>query len=419
MAEAEQQPGAGEQQASLDRLDTRMRVAGSVGWLLVGTLVFTIVAALVWSFFGSLPTHVQARGLLRLSGGGVREVVATGHAQLVEVLVRDGEKVAAGQVIARLRNIELEEKIFGLDRKLATLRRDRARMQGFYERFTEEEDRYLAELKSNTQDLLKGSEEQIAANARILEAFEGLLSEHYTTSIEVETARERLFSSRADRDQGRQKLLQVQIDQLEQLRQRALTFEKYDLEIVEAQAERDDLEVERELGEAVVAPLSGQVVEVTAEKDAIVDEGTPLVLIEYGRPVLDAVLYVPAGLGKKIREGQLAHVTPETAKRSEYGSLVAHVTHVGLYPATRAEMLRILNDGNLVDAWLAVGPVLRVAARLEPDAADPSGYRWSSGKGPNEVLTVGTLAVGTVTVEERRPITLAIPALRRLVGIYP
>lgn len=405
--------------SSPEQLDRQMRIAGPVGWTVVGTLVFTIVSVVTWGFIGSIPTHVQAAGILKLRGGGIRQVVARGQAQLEEILVRVGDPVRAGQAVARLRNPELEEQVADAAQTVETLRRDRERMVEFYEQFTEEERRYLAEIRRNTLELLEGSDEQIVANEKILEALERLLSEHYTTSVQVETARERLFETKATRDQSRQTLIQIEIQQLEQIRQRTQELESYDLQIVQAEGKLSALEIELELASELRSPLDGHVAEVLAEKDSIVDKGTPVVLVEYGTPVLDAVLYSPAGQGKRIHEGMVAHVAPETVRRSEYGTLVGRVVRVGRYPSTREEMLRVLNDENLVASFLESGPPLLVEARLEPDPTTPSGYRWSSGKGPPTQLTVGTLATGTVTVVEHRPIALVIPALRRLLGIYP
>lgn len=405
--------------SSPEQLDRQMRIAGPVGWTVVGTVIFSVLCVLLWGFFGTIPTHVQAVGILKLKGGGVRQVVARGEAQLSEIRVKAGQRVEAGQVLAILQNDELEQQVADAEQTVTTLRRDRERMVEFYAEFRQEEQRYFEEIRENTMALLEGSDEQIVANQKILEALERLLSEHYTTSVQVETARERLFETKATRDQSRQTLIQVEIQQLEQIRERTKDLENYDLQIVQAEGKLSSLEVELELASALRSPLDGRVAEVLAEKDAIVDEGTPIVLVEYGNPVLDAVLYAPAGQGKRIREGMVAHVAPDTVRRSEYGTLSARVIHVGRYPSTREEMLRVLNDENLVQSFLETGPPLLVEARLEPDPTTVSGYRWSSGKGPPVELTVGTLSTATVTVLEHRPIALVIPALRRFLGIYP
>ena len=52
-----------------------------------------------------------------------------------------------------------------------------------------------------------------------------------------------------------------------------------------------------------------------------------------------------------------------------------------------------------------------------PTNDNRSGFEWWSGKGPPYRITAGTVATVDVVVERVRPITLVIPALRKLLGI--
>ena len=402
-----------------DELDQRLAVASPVGWSVVVTLMIVIVAILIWGVFGSIPTHVQATGILKLRGGGVRQVVARGDSQVRELLVATGDPVVVGQLLALVDNPELDEEVQGARNTLANLEEDRRKMVEFYDSFTAEERKYLSEIRKNTLSLLQGSDEQIAANRKILEAMERLLKQHYTTSVEVESARERLFETKANRDQSRQKLIQLEIEQLEQIRSRTQDLESYQIKIVDAESKLAQLETQRSLAIELRSPIAGRIVEILAEEDALIEQGTPVVLVEYGTPVLDAVLYAPAGEGKRVKVGMVAQVAPDTVERSRWGTLSGTVLRVGRYPSTRDEMLRILNDENLVDTLLETGPPLVVEARLVRDSQTVSGYKWSSGSGAPVELTPGTLTTGTLTVLEQPPITLVIPALRRFVGIYP
>lgn len=404
---------------SPEQLDRRMRVAGPMGWLIVATLVLVIVVAVVWGFVGRIPTHVAGVGILRLAGGGVRQVVARGDAQVAAVEVRGGEDVKSGQVLARLHDPELDRRVADAERSLDTLRSDRERLAAYYKTFSEEEDRYLAEIRENTEALIRGGDQQIEANRKIVQALEGLLRQHYTTSVEVEQARERLFQIRAAKDQNRQKLLELAIQQLEQIQQRRQQLESYDLQIVEAEGKLAEAKLQREESEKVASPLDGRVAEILVEEDALVTAGTPIALVQFGDPTLSATLYLPAGKAKAVEVGMPANVSPDTVEREQYGTLVAKVQRVSLYPATESDMKRVLNDANLVQTFLSSGPQLEVEVELRPDPETPSGYRWSSGKGPKVELTSGTLAKATVTIRQEPPITLVIPAIRKFLGIEP
>src|SRR5690606_3776552 len=132
--------------------------------------------------------------------------------------------------------------------------------------------------------LIAGGDQQIEANEKIVRALERLLAQHYTTSVEVEQARERLFQIRAAKDQNRQKLLELAIQQLEQIQQRRQQLETYDLQIVEAEAKLAETLLQADESEKVTSPLAGEVAEILVELGALVSPGTPVALLQFGDP---------------------------------------------------------------------------------------------------------------------------------------
>jgi HlyD family secretion protein len=66
---------------------------------------------------------------------------------------------------------------------------------------------------------------------------------------------------------------------------------------------------------------------------------------------------------------------------------------------------------------MAGGPLIQVDVALEHDPATPTGYRWSSSRGPNLEISSGTLTSGGVIVKKDRPISLVIPTLREKLGV--
>ncbi len=76
-------------------------------------------------------------------------------------------------------------------------------------------------------------------------------------------------------------------------------------------------------------------------------------------------------------------------------------------------MMGALRNDQLVDSFIqeAGGAPIAVRAELITDGSTPSGYRWSSGKGPDVNLTSGTRCAGAVITRAQRPIALVFPAL--------
>jgi len=177
------------------------------------------------------------------------------------------------------------------------------------------------------------------------------------------------------------------------------------LEILREQLERQD---------RVVSHQDGRVVEVRASIGDLVAPGSPIVSLERvgERAPLEALLFVDSRSGKTLRPGMSVEIAPSVVRRERDGVLLGRVRTVESFPSTRQGMMRLLRNEQLVDslAQEAGGTPIAVRAVLIP-ARSPSGYRWSSGKGPDLVLTSGTRCTASVTTRRQRPISLVFPAL--------
>lgn len=67
--------------------------------------VIMIGFAVAWGFLARLPVSVEAEGAI-VARGGVRDVVAAGSGLVKERLVREGDRVSAGDVILRVENLQ-------------------------------------------------------------------------------------------------------------------------------------------------------------------------------------------------------------------------------------------------------------------------------------------------------------------------
>lgn len=168
-------------------------------------------------------------------------------------------------------------------------------------------------------------------------------------------------------------------------------------------------------GETIVSNMDGRVVEVRTVEGARVEEGTPIAAIEpegeHGE--LEALLYVDSFQGKTLKPGMTVELVPSVVRKERHGALLGRVKSVEDFPSTRLGMMGDLRNEQLVDSFIqaAGGAPIAVRAELLTDPNTPSGYRWSSGKGPKVVLTSGTRCAGAVVTRSQRPIALVFPAL--------
>jgi hypothetical protein len=62
------------------------------------------------------------------------------------------------------------------------------------------------------------------------------------------------------------------------------------------------------------------------------------------------------------------------------------------------------------------GAPIQVIATPVPDPSTPSGFKWSSSKGPPIAISDGTQAKGSVVVEQKRPISYILPVVKKSLG---
>lgn len=402
---------------SPEQIDRMMQVTGSPGWIALVTLGAIIVAAILWGIFGSLPTHVAAKGILLSGADGTQKVVANGTGLLSNLLVKSGEKVRRGQVIAKLELDEIRQKIADLERELTTIKSQRTQQEAFWKTYAADQKRNYAQQRTALQGNLASTEKTLVSLRQILDSFEKLFKDGYASQIQVEQAREKLFQTQASRDQIRNEINQISVNELDLDNKRNQALQSYDDRILQTTFQLNETRGQLADSGVVRSPVHGRVVLVEAEPNTVVSAGTAIATLEYGDNVLHGVLYAPATSGKEIKPGMRANISPSTVKREQFGTIVGEVEYVADFPATTSAINRLLNNDQLVSSITAEGPVILVRVTLKADPATVSGFAWSSRQGPPVTLSSGTIATADITTIERRPITYVIPALRRWLGI--
>lgn len=410
-----------ERLSSPEQLDQMMQVTTRKGWLSLASLGGVIAAALVWGVFGSVPERVGGPGILVLSGG-VYEVASESDGRVAEFAVQVGDAIREGQVVARLARPDLEERTRQARARVAELEARQRQLAEFGARDAELQAAFLAQSRASLEQSAAASEAALRALREKMGNEEQLVAQGLVTRQtllatvqEFERVREK---ARGDRSEVAQ--LEVRRLQAENSNREALQEARFRLD--EARRELAQLESERRLTSEVVSPYTGRVLEIMAERGSFVGRGQPVLNVDperTGRWGMEAVVYVPSVHGKKVKPGMEIQVVPSTVQREEHGHLVARVTYVSAFPATRKGMQRVLKNEQLVSALSGPDAPYEVRAALVPDPASTSRYRWSSGGGPAVELQSGTLADASIVVQRRRPVSMLIPQLRRQVAPGP
>jgi HlyD family secretion protein len=405
-----------ERLSSPEQLDQLMQVTDPKGWLALCALGALLVLALVWGVWGVIPTEATGEGIL-LRRGGVSDLVAPGAGQIEEVLVGVGDVIAKGQPVATLRQEQLQRQIADTRTKLSSLQAELRERQGYAVEQERLRARDLTQQRANLERSIATLEKDLSLLGDRLADQEELLKDGLVTKQAVVTTEQELNTKRDQLAAQRLELSGLDLKRLDAAQQLDQELQTRERDIREIELEVRELQAKLAENVNIPSPHAGRILEVLVDRGSVVNPGAPILSLEVISEDLVAVLFVPASAGKRVRPGMEVRLSPSTVKREEFGSMLGKVTAAAEFPATARGMIRLLGNEALVNKLMEAGPLIQIDVALVRDPATPTGYRWSSSRGPDLEISSGTLAAGDVVVKEDRPISLVIPTLREKLGV--
>ncbi|MCA9266234.1 MAG: NHLP bacteriocin system secretion protein, partial [Planctomycetales bacterium] len=458
-----------ERARSPEELDRLLVVVDRKAWLSLLVLGGLCLAALLWSIFGRIPITVNGFGVL-INPGNVKGIQSQANGQIVEILVREGSHVAAGDILATINQptlkkdleqkrekraqlvvfhahaVELDNK--RRDLELAAMADERkfitteiAKSESLAQTLKEQTDAYSRRQRESlikTQALRKQLAESLASRMKTIRQLrsEGLVSQESVLNSENQLAESQTRLSDLENElrqldvqvirndqshleqQNRLSDLRLKLLQLDISRQRLL--QELSANEQNRQNERQDLDdtIERlELSiqeeSRIVSRESGRILEITVAAGQVVTSGARIGTLEIDDPdgKLQAVAYFNVADGKRVKQGDAARVTPSTVKRERFGSIVGNVGAVSSFPITTEGAVNLVGNDQIAQALMEQGGAIEIMIDLESDSNSASGYRWTS-QGPPLRFSPGTTATVRILIEERSPISYVLPILR-------
>jgi HlyD family secretion protein len=408
--------------ASLDRLsspeelDQVVKISVGGSWIVLVAVLLFCAGATVWAITSRLPTTAAGRGMI-VRTGGVLNVVSRGGGVIRSVDVGVGQRVEANQVVARIAQPALADKLRGLTDELTQvtgkrrldlqMKKDEGRLR--LEAFTRQ--------RANAERAIGELVEQARLAHEQIPVMQQLFSRGLVTNQQVLTAQEKLVELNGSAETRRADVKQLEAQVFEVQTQIAALEAEIALDLAGRQrdvvAARNDLTMQ----ETVTTPYAGTVLEIKVTPGGTVTDNTPVLSLQADSQTLEVLTYVPSAQAKDIRDGMDVRIAPSTVKREEYGYLRGRVTFVADYPATAAALMRNFQNDQLVTTLTKEGPITEVRVSLEPDPRTTSGFRWSSPAGPPVKISAGTLTDTQIVTATRAPITLVLPVLRGKFGL--
>lgn len=402
--------------SSPEQLDRLTQVTSPMGWVALAVTCALMIAVVLWGLFGSIETKVSGPGMI-VHRKGQLPITSVGTGQVTEVFVEVGESVRAGQVVARIAQPSLLHAMLEARGNLAQARDEHQRLIEFC---AQEADNDLKSSRTQIEAVgsyLMSLEQRLEFLKTQLKNDQGLVAKGMMASVDVQNTRNTLTDTEDLVQQNVVKIaeLQATYDENDHTRRRSLMESENNVRSLERVLTTKEAELARNT--QVISGLTGRVVEIDAQPGDVVAMGATILSLAEEHEKLEAVLYVNARDGKRVKAGMASTVVPSTVKQEETGSMLGIVTNVAEFPSTREGMMRQLGNEPLVSQLSQSGAVMAVHVDLIPDSEVPGGYRWTSRRGGKVTIEPGTLCSAELSVEKKIPITLVIPYIVKWLGL--
>ena len=410
-----------------ERLDAGLAVVGTAGWALVWGLALLIVGGLVWACLVIVPVTVKGDGIL-LAPGGVLEVTSGSQGRVRKFVAQIGDEVHVDQIVAEIDQPQLRQELEVAEGELKDALDMRERTADFERRRETARTASTAERRRALEEAIKALTEDNALISERVDIQQALSSKGMAT-------REKYLETKLQLGRQREELArnQVSLTQLNDEEVKARTDDERELlqldqKIASSRRRVGELTARLEAETKLKSPYDGRIAELKVNVGEIVERGTSLFTIlphgdsipvavparsdEFG--TLVAVVYVPPSFGKQVKVGDVVQVAVSTARREEFGFVVGRVRLVAGIPSTSEGMQRVLKNKQLVQSLSNNAAPFEVVIELYADKATPSGYRWSSSRGPSITLNGGTPVSADIEVRSVPILALAVPQVREL-----
>ncbi len=402
--------------ASPDHLDQLVKIVPPLGWLMIWTIIGILAAALAWGFFGEIPDTVQGRGIL-LRGGRLESVTASGPGLISELLVKRGDFIEQGTAVAKVRQPTLIAQIANQQNTVDDLTNQLRQVQTSSEAQLASQTTFYTKQKNSVETSIADYQRQSESLNKVVAAQKTLLQEGLIPMTTLLQSQTQLDTTNLNILDAQNQLQQIETNLITAKASADQSIDSARLSLQQAVATLNNYKAQLSEDAQVYNQTAGRVVSIDVAIGTGVQAGTQVVVLEKTEEPMAAVLFFTPGMGKSIQPGMTAQISPAMAPVDQYGYLVGRVTQVGDVPATEGSIMALLANTSVINFVSDDGPVLEVSVLADEDPNTPSGFRWSSSKGPSFQIPSGTTCEARVVVRQTRPIELVIPLLKKFFGV--
>jgi HlyD family secretion protein len=362
-----------------------------------------------------------------LAPGGVLDVSSESLGRLISFTINVGDHVKAGDVVARIDQPDVRLDLANAEAELRDATHEHEQIVGFQRKRGPVLAHSIAQRLRGYNETLAFLEQRLRWLADKAKADEELAAKSLTTRQRVLDTRIEIGKSQEEQVQARNGIRNLEVEaskaEIDDQRERLSS----ELKMGAAERKIGSLREKLDRQSVVISPYAGIVSELKMNPGEIVERNAALFSLlpndasatlpqdpsERFGP-LYAIIYVAPNEGKKVRRGMQVRVSPSTVRREEFGFIKGRVRAAAEIPSTAEGMNRTLKNRQMVQSLTKEGAPYEIIIDLIADPSTPSGYRWSSSRGPETRIDGGTVASAEVEIESLPVLSLVVPPLRQV-----
>lgn len=403
--------------SSPEQLDQLIQVVSPRSWLIAIVIYALLLMFIFWLIFGSVSTTVEGPGIILAGGGDIYSAsVVDGPSRVDQLLVKPGDIVKKDQPLAILSRPDIAKQLIVAEAALADLTDKYNDLATTAQQEVAARQQQNAEKRQLLQKSLADNQDKLNNIETLLKIKQAAFAKGIEIRQNVTETQQQVYAIKQQSNDYANSIEQLNIDANNFEDQWHERLRDLQLKIADQKNALAKLQAQQTLSSAVLSPVDGTVTSLQAKMGGILNTGDSVVNIASGGNGLDVLAYLPPQLGKRVKIGMETLVNPTIVEKAEYGSIYGKVVDISPFPVTAQSLQAKLQNSVLVQQFSGKGAPIEVRVHLQNNSATFSGLKWTSSRGPRLQITPGTQANTRIIVLKQRPITLVLPALKKITG---
>lgn len=377
-------------------------------WVGFFILFFGIGGLFAWSIWGTVSISIEGKGVI-LNQNGLFTIQTPLKGIVKTLFVKAGDEIDKGTLVAEIYDAQKNQELKAAKFQVEALTKEVNRLEHQIQVETEASRKALNLELASLEYTIKLLREQFTFTEQEYKKKQKLYQEQLIVLGIVRDAERQIHDIQIAIAEKEKEISEVQAKLVQSYRTEELKNKQ--LELLKAQQEELVIQTTLEK-DKIRSPNKGKILEILVNEGESVKEEQPLInaALDSPKEKLRLYAYFPGEFGKYIHFGSTIKMFPSTVNKKEFGALLGRVEQVSAYPISEQAILSEIHNANLAHYLTKQEPATQVIAFLREDAHDPSGYAWTSHRGPAVPLSVGSVGSVEVTIETIHPIYYLFPS---------